>query len=1465
MRVKWNRQLDGSLARRHAEEALAAAQLADREKNNTLPQIVQPKEVKHKSTPKIFKLFRRKKHRRGVDEDLDSSVCCTPSEADDEDCASVTSVATVASQPVAEVCHRDRTMSLFSSFRLNFPGGKKKSKRGGSAPLFENEPPDNNRYSSPDLMREKLGPTCPQIELSKSSPSVRNDSSATAVSVPGDLQSLGELRAENSVSFQQLRQLGAKGGQEEDGAIKLAKSVSFSDCQAPLNVKQVICLHAKTFRTADEAAAERKTKPSEKNCIFYSKETCDGKLTACDADSLRLPDQPSIAESSKDEMGEHRTQNGDEILKSRSGTSEVRGRWLSEVQPTDRNGNLFGRYSGSSGFNVSGDKSTLMTNGKSTLLCNGTIHQKVCSTKTEKSTVVNTASSEFSNISQAKDFCSNLSYSVDESSKSIVGEPPYFLPSSSNSFPVVNKLRNASESNDRLPFMSGANLASFTTVNGFHDEVSKNTSPSSTVQSSFLLSNSIDTASTNWKHNFQSDGVEKTCDSFDSEIKCAENDSFQSNEKLCHQGTGVLKCDNRSFISKDLSVNVSDINYSDVNILPDDEKQLSSVSGLQQPVSETKESDDLPNLSLCLLSSGDEISTCVSKFDKVLDNSNALSVDNKKLYFNGVSDNVYLLDTDILQNTSTSSAFPGTLSSSNVTKNNTSPDACTVSSDTFACNITNGNFLAMNDSTNTQIGDVVIPNVVSCNSAELYVSPDIVTVNRNAPADDMIEAVVTPTDIEITNENDYTKIQPCLLNYLKSRYNNILNSNNMNGLNLANWMLQEVSKDFPCCSCSPGSSENRKASVLNLNCPVLHLDNLNNNAAPWDAESYLQKLTDFSFSLSRNSSPARRAKGVTVWNASFAQHMISPCNLLQGIHAAADPSFPYSTVRGKQRSEERWPASMGPSGCSSNSVTLQGSDLHTDSTDNTTRLSVGSEMLSDVAASCDTRLYERADYPEIYDPYQDTREGGLILQEISVSGENDAFEVEKSAGGDSLLVSNNGYALDSSHELHRMEENSSAGVNGCDDNSLGLISSSEMMREERTASDLPTNSDLIITDGCHPASSVQKAVTNGFCDSRVSQSLCEENVFERNYTNSIQVRESETVADKREKSISDVSIENSTNKMTAHDGLVSSPRRCKNSMIPSLKKACLKSVNEKRFWPPKPLEIDDTTQASIGENSTETKPETINGFQITLSPNSPADHNDRLDFSCANDENSPLLRSDYCEQVNGSHDHFSVEVSSELTERCKSEELLSSLPRLKITPKVKDSHSRLPNRRHSATDENFNAVAHKGGKLDDGSPPTADLASCDDLKVVEDISDPRPSIVLDREVVGGVQGQTECGLQSRCASLPLVIGQVRATSPLSYSRRNHPIRDASRGGKSRIPRIIKGRGSSNTHKKGKSPPKHEAFLISSSGKATDPSQLVSSERTLPSLTRRARSVFEARTPHARRRCPDQLKRSPLHA
>ncbi|KAG8185740.1 hypothetical protein JTE90_000726 [Oedothorax gibbosus] len=155
MRVKWNRQLDGSLARRQAEEEAA------REAAN------QQAVKEHKESPKLFRLFRRKKRKAPVF----PGVPFAPSEpADDDDCASVSSVATVASQPTAEVCQRDRTTSIFSSFRLNFPGSKKKSKRNVVDPEFlqEKEP---SRYSSPDLRRtEKLL----EGQMSSSSPSVKD-------------------------------------------------------------------------------------------------------------------------------------------------------------------------------------------------------------------------------------------------------------------------------------------------------------------------------------------------------------------------------------------------------------------------------------------------------------------------------------------------------------------------------------------------------------------------------------------------------------------------------------------------------------------------------------------------------------------------------------------------------------------------------------------------------------------------------------------------------------------------------------------------------------------------------------------------------------------------------------------------------------------------------------------------------------------------------------------------------------------------------------------------------------------------------------------------------------------------------------------------------------------------------------------------------------------------------------------
>ncbi|GBM72748.1 hypothetical protein AVEN_162529-1, partial [Araneus ventricosus] len=397
MRVRWNRQLDGSLARRQAEEeAAAAAQLG--------------KDKQQKSTPKIFRIFRRKKQHRRPDEESDrhpDASPCTPCEADDEDCASISSV---ASQPVTELCHRDRTVSLFSSFRLNFPGGKKKSKRGGGTPLFQENEPENNRYSSPDLMREKLGGAAarPQTELSKSSPSVRNTNDSVA-SIPGDFPSLCELRAETSVSFQQLKHAGARSGPD---AAKLAKSVSFSDCQATLNSKQVTCSSARTLRTPN-GQTEPTTKTSGRKCLSHStdlpEKVCESKSTPDGNDSLRLPTQPSFWKSAAEpykiktegsmsdivSSSSHRIeQRCEEAPRDKCVSNDVRGKWFSEAHRTDRNGDLFEDPK----IRPASDKPIVILNGNSVAACNGPVSRDMCSTK-------------FSHVSDAScDFLRGSSY-----------------------------------------------------------------------------------------------------------------------------------------------------------------------------------------------------------------------------------------------------------------------------------------------------------------------------------------------------------------------------------------------------------------------------------------------------------------------------------------------------------------------------------------------------------------------------------------------------------------------------------------------------------------------------------------------------------------------------------------------------------------------------------------------------------------------------------------------------------------------------------------------------------------------------------------------------------------------------------------------------------------------------------------------------------------------------------------------
>ncbi|KFM82925.1 hypothetical protein X975_27014, partial [Stegodyphus mimosarum] len=211
MRVKWNRHLDGSQTRRGDEPSEQAKQLPNEETS------------KHNS-PKFFRIFKRKKRHRLPDDpkksaaDQELSVPTpAPSEADDDDCASISSVATCSSQPVTDVCQRDRTLSLFSSFRISFPKGKKKSRK--IAPTIADALSRSHqkaRYSSPDLRK----PSTEKLEV-HDVPCIANGRGT------GEFLSLAELRAENSESLGKLK--------STEPEPKLCKSVSFSDCQTSEN------------------------------------------------------------------------------------------------------------------------------------------------------------------------------------------------------------------------------------------------------------------------------------------------------------------------------------------------------------------------------------------------------------------------------------------------------------------------------------------------------------------------------------------------------------------------------------------------------------------------------------------------------------------------------------------------------------------------------------------------------------------------------------------------------------------------------------------------------------------------------------------------------------------------------------------------------------------------------------------------------------------------------------------------------------------------------------------------------------------------------------------------------------------------------------------------------------------------------------------------------------------------------
>lgn len=234
MRIKWNRHLDGSTSRRGEEESGT-----------------QEAEEKKASTPGIFKIFRRKKNRRrGEEESKNAGAPLGQSEMDDDDAASVSSIATCASQPVTEVFQRDRSSSLFSSFRLSLPGSKRKKRKNApvqSETLLngQDNEPQVERYSTPDLRKppDKLIATKDvKSNLSTSSPSIRKGSFASAQS----------LDVQNSESLDKLKWSSIKGATAS--SVKLSKSVSFSDCGDSLIDSSHSRRDNKTLRAANSKA-----------------------------------------------------------------------------------------------------------------------------------------------------------------------------------------------------------------------------------------------------------------------------------------------------------------------------------------------------------------------------------------------------------------------------------------------------------------------------------------------------------------------------------------------------------------------------------------------------------------------------------------------------------------------------------------------------------------------------------------------------------------------------------------------------------------------------------------------------------------------------------------------------------------------------------------------------------------------------------------------------------------------------------------------------------------------------------------------------------------------------------------------------------------------------------------------------------------------------------------------------------
>ncbi|GFY66079.1 uncharacterized protein TNIN_394201 [Trichonephila inaurata madagascariensis] len=1324
MRVKWNRQLDGSLTRKQEEEL--------EEANNE----------KQKSTPKIFRLFRRKKHHPRVDEESDRTLeaaTCTPSEADDEDCASISSLATVASQPVTEVCHRDRTMSLFSSFRLNFPGKKKKSKRG--ATLFHEKEPENSRFSSPDLMREKLDATRSQAELSKSSPSVRNTKDSVS-SIPGDFLSLEELRIENSTSFQQLNHAQAKGAQEYG---KLAKSVSFSDCQAPLSSKQVICTNAKTLGIAN-GHTEQTMKPPGKQCFPHPTETERASKSTFDGtDSLRLPTQPSVSKQTSKLRATNgymcsRAQNCDGTLQDHFG-----------IHSTTSNGGPK--------FIRADDNPAVISSEKSTITCNGRVSHGPVQTTSESNashTLISIPSESLHAYKSQTPPVSKENFSLVFTSND-APSPSYST--NSESSPIVDKSPSNEDDNSETLSLP-TKYSSFEWPNNsfakdtYPVEVNTNDSAHYALEISSTLSRNGDPqlAVVPLDHSEDEqlrDKDKKTCESVTSKTDSTEKYHFSHNAKLL-ENVESMHFENASKTHPD---SVSKELCSKPIILESFKKG-------SLPTSEKRDNHDL----------------CVHNHELNIDKNEKCSESFKKFGV-CVNDN----QDNILENLRFSNIPPLTNEEVCVHKNHLIRDksfSCELNEESGEkCNILTDNVQNLLVCTSKN------ENVVLENSSPSSKLPFLNKIFHLESDDDMHSVpcdifnktsislpkpCVTAEDINpfhiSSDDNILAKSSDPFIDILNLNYNNIINDNR----DILNF-LKRINEDSEHVNalCGP-YTRTKKSSVLNLNSPIFCLDNLNNNSL-FDVKSYLLKLVDDDCaSLFLNSC----GRPSTV--ASYVRDLISHCELPLSSHVPSSPA--YATVRGKPRSEERCPdasPSMSPSGPSSG-VTLHESDLHTGASDTTQYAAFGiqdgREMLSKVGASlalCGggpsylgddplkepyTEIYERPSYPDVCELLSDEKR-------------------------DSSNIHESGFQLlgELSSELLEFQQNCDV-MNECCPEKSHVHYSGDV-------------SDIKYSEENNFGNSLVDRMCNGIVECFVSVSECEDSDRKVNVSDDIQNTDQsnlpcdgtetndfvyEGVKEKIklfESCSSDVSCDSA-----GSDGLLSLRRKSleknKNSMIPSLKKF---SVNEKQ---PSTLTSDDKKvkkekiQPSKGDKSTKTKVVVANGFQNFPPAKASSDHNDLPYSSHVNDENlsSHLdykCLGDFCQEgevINDFNPPSAAEVNGELAGRCKSEVLLSSLGLAFKAPKVQASRSKLQNRRHSATDTNL--------CCEDGSTVNLEITNTLTCSAVSNAT-------LDE-----VRGQSESGgLQSRCASLPLVIGQVQE----NCARRNYPMRDAFRG-KSRIPR-----------------------------------------------------------------------------